>query len=132
MDDPQGFSDENTWLPGSSNNNVSWRQPDIKYARNEIRFFMIERVNATVTSFVLFLSLTSRKGKTVDVSANGILRVQSRLSGNPEIAVTLTGMDNIQGIFLHKIVNRSRFNASKTLEFIPLDGVFDVGHWWIS
>ena len=95
---------------------MSWRQPDIKYVRNEIRFFVIERVNATVTS----------KGKTVDVSANGILRVQSRLSGNPEIAATLTGLDNIQGIFLHKIVNRSRFNASKTLEFIPLDGVFDI------
>ena len=63
----------------------------------------------------------------MDVSANGTVRVQSRLSGNPEIAATLTGVDNVQGIFLHKIVNRSRFNASKTLEFIPLDGVFDVG-----
>ena len=62
----------------------------------------------------------------MDVSANGTLRVQSRLSGNPEIAAALTGVDNVQGIFLHKIVNRSRFNASKTLEFVPLDGVFDV------
>ena len=62
----------------------------------------------------------------MDVSANGTVRVQSRLSGNPEIAATLTGVDNVQGIFLHKIVNRSRFNASKTLEFVPLDGVFDV------
>ena len=107
---------------------MSWRQPDIKYVRNEIRFFVIERVNATVTSFVSFVSLTSRNRKTVDVSANGILRVQSRLSGNPEIAATLTGLDNIQGIFLHKIVNRSRFNASKTRDFIPLDGVCDVVH----
>ena len=62
----------------------------------------------------------------MDVSANGTVRVQSRLSGNPEIAATLTGVDNVQGIFLHKIVNRSRFNASKTLEIVPLDGVFDV------
>ena len=105
---------------------MNWRRPDIKYARNEIRFYVIERVNATVTSFILIQSLTFRKGKTVDVSANGVLRVQSRLSGNPEIAVPLTGLDNVQGIFLHKIVNRTRFNASKTLEFVPLDGVFDV------
>ena len=63
----------------------------------------------------------------MDMSATGILRVQSRLSGNPEIAATLSGVDNIQGIFLNKIVNRNRFDSSRTLEFVPLDGVFDVG-----
>lgn len=63
----------------------------------------------------------------MDMSATGILRVQSRLSGNPEIAATLAGVDNIQGIFLNKIVNRNRFDSSRTLEFVPLDGVFDVG-----
>ena len=75
----------------------------------------------------LVLLLIYSKGKSVDVSATGILRVQSRLSGNPEIAATLNGVDNIQGIFLNKIVNRSRFDSSRTLEFVPLDGVFDVG-----
>ena len=117
-----GFADEDTWLPGSNNSTISWRRPDVKYARNEIRFYIVERLNATVTP----------KGKIVDVSANGTVRVQSRLSGNPEIAAMLTGVDNVQGIFLHKIVNRSRFNASKTLEFVPLDGVFDVMNYNVT
>ena len=45
----QGFADEDTWLPGSNNSTISWRRPDVKYARNEIRFYVVERLNATVT-----------------------------------------------------------------------------------
>ena len=49
----QGLGDDSTWLPGSSNNTVTWRRPDIKYSRNEIRFFVIERINATITPYVM-------------------------------------------------------------------------------
>lgn len=62
-----------------------------------------------------------------DCSVYGTLRVTSRLSQNPEISAALTGTDNIDGVFLHRCVDRARFQSSKTLQFVPLDGVSDVG-----
>lgn len=48
----QGTGEEDTWLPGTGNSTVTWRRPDLKYSRNEIRFFIIEYINATVTQYI--------------------------------------------------------------------------------
>ena len=71
--------------------------------------------------------MNCRKGKYSDVSAYGPLRIQNQLSQSPEIVANLSGTDTIEGVFLHSCVDRARFNASKTLQFVPPDGVFDVG-----
>ena len=107
---------EDTWLPGSTNNSVSWRRPNLNYMRNEIHFYMVEYLNATITP----------KGKIADSSSFGVLRVDSRLSQMPEVAVPLMGADNVESIRLHQCVDRARFHSSKTLQFVPLDGVFDL------
>ena len=54
---PQNLNTEDTWLPGSTNNAVSWRRPDLSYLRNEIRITIIEYLNATVTSYFPSLRL---------------------------------------------------------------------------
>ena len=109
---------------------MSWRRPNLNYMRNEIHFYMVEYLNATITPLCLTRCLTSRKGKTADSSSFGVLRVDSRLSQMPEVAVPLMGADNVESIRLHQCVDRARFHSSKTLQFVPLDGVFDVGEEW--
>ncbi|KAK8827162.1 adaptor protein complex 3, subunit mu 1 [Blastocystis sp. ATCC 50177/Nand II] len=111
-----GLNEEDTWLPGTTNNNVNWRRPDLKYGHNEIKFFIIEYINATVSS----------KGKICDCSVYGTLRVQSHLSGMPQVVAAFTGLEGIDGVFLHSCVDRVRYRTSRTLQFVPLDGVFDV------
>ena len=59
----QNLNTEDTWLPGSTNNAVSWRRPDLSYLRNEIRISIIEYLNATVTSYPFNLSACKRAGR---------------------------------------------------------------------
>lgn len=124
---PQNLNTEDTWLPGSTNNAVSWRRPDLSYMRNEIRISIIEFLNATVTSYpLLFPSLTPSKGTLTSCSAYGVLRVDSRLSQSPEVALTLQNAGAIEALRVHRCVDRARLRSSQTLQFVPLDGVFDV------
>lgn len=95
--------------------------------RNEIRISIIEFLNATVTSYPLFLpSLMSSKGTLTSCSAYGVLRVDSHLSQSPEVALTLQNPGAIEALRVHRCVDRARLRSSQTLQFVPLDGVFDV------
>lgn len=105
---------------------MNWRRPDLKYGHNEIKFFIIEYINATVSSSPFPYHVISRKGKICDCSAYGTLRVQSHLSGMPQVVAAFTGLEGIDGVFLHSCVDRVRYRTSRTLQFVPLDGVFDV------
>ncbi|CBK24631.2 uncharacterized protein [Blastocystis hominis] len=113
---------EDTWLPGSTNNAVSWRRPDLSYMRNEIRISIIEFLNATVTS----------KGSLTSCSAYGVLRVDSHLSQSPEVALTLQNSNSIEALRVHRCVDRARLRSSQTLQFVPLDGVFDVATYAVK
>ena len=44
----------------------------------------------------------------------------------PQIVATLTGVEGVEGVFLHSCVDRTRYRSSRALQFIPLDGTFDV------
>lgn len=105
---------------------MNWRRPDLKYARNEIKFYIIEYINATISSLVRHPDIISRKGKMCDCSAYGTIRVQNHLSAMPQIVATLTGVEGVEGVFLHSCVDRTRYRSSRALQFIPLDGTFDV------
>lgn len=105
---------------------MNWRRPDLKYARNEIKFYIVEYINATISSLVLHPDIISRKGKVCDCSAYGTIRVQNHLSAMPQIVATLTGVEGVEGVFLHSCVDRTRYRSSRALQFIPLDGTFDV------
>ena len=105
---------------------MNWRRPDLKYARNEIKFYIIEYINATISSLVRHAAIISRKGKVCDCSAYGTIRVQNHLSAMPQIVAMLTGVEGVEGVFLHSCVDRTRYRSSRALQFIPLDGTFDV------
>ena len=105
---------------------MNWRRPDLKYARNEIKIYIIEYINATISSLVRHPDIISRKGKVCDCSAYGTIRVQNHLSAMPQIVATLTGVEGVEGVFLHSCVDRTRYRSSRALQFIPLDGTFDV------
>ena len=55
-----------------------------------------------------------------------MLRVDSRLSQSPEVALTLQNSGAIEALRVHRCVDRARLRSSQTLQFVPLDGVFDV------
>ena len=78
---------------------MNWRRPDLKYGHNEIKFFIIEYINATVSSSPFAYHVISRKGKICDCSAYGTLRVQSHLSGMPQVVAAFTGLEGIDGVF---------------------------------
>ena len=66
------------------------------------------------------------KGTLTSCSAYGVLRVDSRLSQSPEVALTLQNPGAIEALRVHRCVDRARLRSSQTLQFVPLDGVFDV------
>ena len=77
---------------------MNWRRPDLKYGHNEIKFFIIEYINATVSSSPFPYHVISRKGKICDCSVYGTLRVQSHLSGMPQVVAAFTGLEGIDGV----------------------------------
>ncbi|KAI9151154.1 clathrin associated protein complex medium subunit [Blastocladiella emersonii ATCC 22665] len=122
---------------------TSWRRPDIKYRRNEVFIDVIEEVNL----------LVSNKSATLSADVAGTIKVKAFLSGTPECRFGLneraslerdpnssggaaaaaganTGgpkkLVEIDDFQFHQCVKLGRFDAERTISFIPPDGEFDL------
>eukprot|EP00727_Mastigamoeba_balamuthi_P005469 m51a1_g1541 Adaptor protein complex 2 (AP-2), mu subunit (434) ;mRNA; r:548311-550383 len=116
---------------------VSWRSADVRYRRNQIYIDVIESVNMMVSS-------ATRNVLSADVTGKIVLRCE--LSGMPECTI---GMNDkaymlaqearrgsskkrgssgiaIEDVSFHQCVRLGKFDADRTISFIPPDGEFEL------
>jgi AP-2 complex subunit mu-1 len=125
-----------TQLTGS----VSWREPGISYANNEVYIDIMENINL----------LISKTGEVIKSEVMGVVGVKSLLSGWPECKfgmndklqlsksnVKAASQSSSKGISIedirfHQCVKLSDFNKDRTITFIPPDGIFDLMTYRVS
>eukprot|EP00871_Galdieria_phlegrea_P004122 jgi/Galph1/4710/GphlegSOOS_G3340.1 len=95
---------------------ISWRNPNTRYAHNEIFVDIIEELSAIVNA----------KGEFVHSEIVGNIIVNCRLSGMPELTLYLNEPSIAKHCFLHPCVRYARFLREGMLSFAPPDGVFKL------
>ncbi|KAI9510954.1 clathrin adaptor mu subunit [Russula earlei] len=110
-------------ISGPSTNNMSafsspipWRKAGVRYNNNEVYFDILETLDAVV----------NKGGNIVTSSVLGKIDVNCKLSGTPDLALTLTNAHTITEPSFHPCVRLNRFTQSKTLSFVPPDGRFTL------
>jgi len=111
-----------------------WRQPGIKYRKNELFIDVVESVNL----------LISAKGNILNANVSGQVIIKSLLSGMPECKFGLNDKlvmakkaqhgnqgKKSNGVELddctfHQCVKLNKFESDRTISFIPPDGVFEL------
>ena len=95
---------------------LPWRSNNIKYASNEIYLDVIESIDATLDS----------EGRVLNSAIHGTIEVNSRLSGMPDVSLSLSNSHLIEEYSFHPSVRLSRFAADRVVSFVPADGQFTL------
>ncbi|KAN0124295.1 clathrin adaptor mu subunit [Russula decolorans] len=110
-------------LTGPTTNNMSafsspipWRKAGVRYNNNEIYFDFVETLDAVV----------NKNGTIVTSSVLGKIDVNCKLSGTPDLLLTLANAHTITQPSFHPCVRLNRFAKSKSLSFVPPDGRFTL------
>lgn len=96
---------------------IPWRRAKVKYTNNEIFVDVHEELTAIVDC----------SGKFVMTSVNGTVHCTTKLSGTPEVIVTLRPSSILGLPSFHPSVNTEKYELNAgTLSFIPPDGPFEL------
>lgn len=119
-----------------------WRDPNLKYPRNEVYLDVIEHVNLLVAT----------DGKVLRSDVAGIVHMKTQLSGNPECKIGLNdklvmnlekgkigtytsrsshAVKNKKSIEIndcsfHQCVRLGKFDKDRAITFVPPDGAFEL------
>eukprot|EP00029_Vermamoeba_vermiformis_P002996 TRINITY_DN13360_c0_g1_i1.p1 TRINITY_DN13360_c0_g1~~TRINITY_DN13360_c0_g1_i1.p1 ORF type:complete len:432 (-),score=121.03 TRINITY_DN13360_c0_g1_i1:93-1388(-) len=113
---------------------LPWRSIDLRYKRNEIYIDVIESVNL----------LMSTAGNILKADVTGQIMMKTQLSGMPECKLgmndkilldketkmgkkpkTANGIE-LDDVTMHQCVKLGRFDADRTISFVPPDGEFEL------
>eukprot|EP00923_Selenidium_pygospionis_P015725 GHVN01027418.1.p1 GENE.GHVN01027418.1~~GHVN01027418.1.p1 ORF type:complete len:535 (+),score=122.97 GHVN01027418.1:163-1605(+) len=100
---------------------VWWRKGGISYTGNEVYVDVIESLNCIV----------DKAGDMVCSSVTGSIQVNSKLSGVPQLTLTLRQPSMLEEAGLHPCVKLKRFERDRALSFIPPDGVTEIASYHI-
>jgi len=106
---------------GGASAEVWWRRQNVVYASNEVYVDIVESIDCIVNG----------SGQMVSGGVNGDIQVNSKLSGIPEVLLTLRNPGVLQNVSFHPCVRLHRFERDKALSFIPPDGEFTLASYWI-
>mmetsp|Transcript_54744 Transcript_54744/g.122976 ORF Transcript_54744/g.122976 Transcript_54744/m.122976 type:complete len:454 (+) Transcript_54744:84-1445(+) len=106
---------------GGASAEVWWRRQNVVYASNEVYIDIVEAVDC----------ICDGNGHMVSGGINGEVLVNSKLSGLPEVLLTLRNPSIMQNISFHPCVRMHRYERDKALSFIPPDGEFTLASYWI-
>eukprot|EP00850_Spirogloea_muscicola_P006480 SM000030S11489 [mRNA] locus=s30:959905:963424:- [translate_table: standard] len=120
---------------------VGWRREGLVYKKNEVFLDIVESVNL----------LMSQKGTVLRCDATGKILMKCFLSGMPDLKLGLNdklGLEKesqaktqgsrssrsieLDDVTFHQCVNLTRFNAEKTVSFVPPDGEFELMKYRIT
>lgn len=106
---------------GSATSETWWRRQNVVYASNEIYVDILESVDC----------ICNGSGNIIAGGINGTILVNSKLSGLPEVLLTLRNPGVMQNVSFHPCVRLHRFDRDRALSFIPPDGEFKLASYWI-
>jgi len=106
---------------GGASSEVWWRRQNVVYASNEVYVDIVERIDA----------IFDGKGQMVSGGIAGDVQVNSKLSGLPEVMLTLRNPSILQNVSFHPCVRLHRFERDRALSFTPPDGEFTLASYWI-
>mmetsp|Transcript_31012 Transcript_31012/g.50167 ORF Transcript_31012/g.50167 Transcript_31012/m.50167 type:complete len:415 (+) Transcript_31012:81-1325(+) len=109
-----GQSSVRSALPDGSMSNVPWRRQGIKYASNEIYFDVIEELDCIIDS----------NGLVISSDISGEIQCNCRLTGMPDLTLTLNNPTVIDDCSFHPCVRYARYQSDRIISFVPADGVF--------
>lgn len=95
---------------------MPWRRSGVKYPNNEIYIDIIEEMDAIVDP----------NGRMISSDVSGHVKVQSRLSGVPDMLLTFKDPDVIDDCSFHPCVRYTRYENEKVVSFVPPDGNFEL------
>mmetsp|Transcript_58880 Transcript_58880/g.164481 ORF Transcript_58880/g.164481 Transcript_58880/m.164481 type:complete len:454 (-) Transcript_58880:84-1445(-) len=106
---------------GGASSEVWWRRQNVVYASNEVYIDIVESIDC----------ICSGNGHIVSGGINGDILVNSKLSGLPEVLLTLRNPDVLKDVSFHPCVRLHRFERDRALSFMPPDGDFTLASYWI-
>lgn len=109
-----GASRVSETLPHGVLSNIPWRKVECKYLVNEFLVEVLEEIDV----------LVDKLGNIVTGEIVGEIWCMSRLSGVPELLLTLRNVSLIDDYTLHPCVRHTRFKQDKSISFVPPDGKF--------
>ncbi|KZW03889.1 clathrin adaptor, mu subunit [Exidia glandulosa HHB12029] len=93
---------------------IPWRKAGLRYNNNEIKFDVIEDLDAIV----------NKNGSVVTSTVWGKVQARSHLSGVPDLLMTFTNPQVLTDCSFHPCVRLQRWTRDKSLSFVPPDGAF--------
>lgn len=109
-------------VPDASMGVVSWRKSGIRHGTNEIFFDIIEEVDAIIDV----------NGMVLSSDVRGRIECKCHLSGMPDVLVNFLDPSALDDVSFHPCVRYARFEADKSLSFIPPDGSFTLATYRAS
>jgi AP-3 complex subunit mu len=105
-----------------------WRREGIRYAQNEIFVDVCETIDAifSTTGTSSNLDNANAKPKLTHALIRGDVRVNCRLSGNPDISMSFRSVARVDDTALHHCARHRVFQETGTLSFVPPDGRFTL------
>ena len=140
---------DNSQITSQITGAVDWRLPDLKYKKNEVFIDVLEQVNL----------LMSSDGEILRNDVTGVVALKTYLTGMPEckfgindkILVDAKKSGNqknapspnkkragnvksveIEDITFHRCVKLTKFDADRTITFVPPDGEFELMKYRIT
>lgn len=106
---------------GGASSEVWWRRQNVVYASNEVYIDIVENIDC----------ICDGNGHMVSGGIGGAVQVNSKLSGLPEVLLTLRNPSVLQNVSFHPCVRLHRFERDRALSFTPPDGEFKLASYWI-
>ncbi|KAH7706399.1 AP-3 complex subunit mu-2 [Aphelenchoides avenae] len=109
-------------LPTGQLSNVPWRRAGVKYTNNEAYFDVIEEIDAII----------DKQGSTVSAEIQGYINCCCKLSGMPDLTMTLMNPRILDDVSFHPCVRFKRWENERLLSFVPPDGNFRLVSYHIG
>ncbi|CAD5234402.1 unnamed protein product [Bursaphelenchus xylophilus] len=101
-------------LPTGTLSNVPWRRAGVKYTNNEAYFDVIEEIDAII----------DKQGQTVSAEIQGYINCCCKMTGMPDLTMTLMNPRILDDVSFHPCVRFKRWENERVLSFVPPDGNF--------
>ncbi|ETN84963.1 adaptor complexe medium subunit family protein [Necator americanus] len=117
-----GRTNHSETLPTGQLSNIPWRRQGVKYTNNEAYFDVIEEIDAII----------DKQGSTVFAEIQGYIDVCCKLSGMPDLTMTLVNPRLLDDVSFHPCVRFKRWENERVLSFVPPDGNFRLLSYHIA
>lgn len=101
---------------------IWWRKGNTHYSSNEVYVEIIEKLNCIVDS----------QGNILNSSVDGRIVLNSKLSGVPELNLTLKNPKILSSAAFHPSVRLQKLNRDKVISFCPPDGECTIASYWLN